>query len=222
MSRAELFHQLASDLNGNGIEFGAGGLPFPVLPHVSIRYADRNTVEQLRDRNYFGDRELVTPALLSDLETMEGIEDDSLDFIIASHVIEHTCNPLLALQNGYRKLRQGGKFLLIVPDKPATFDRDRELTSLEHLILDYQHPSRERDWEHYVEFMTKSFPQPDPVAAAKGPFDLKTDIHFHTWTFESFAETIEYARRELSPWREVWSLPRLSADDIEFYFVLTK
>jgi SAM-dependent methyltransferase len=222
MLRAELLHQIASGLNGSGVEFGAGALPFPVLPHVTVRYADRNTLEQLQVRNYFGDREMVTPALLSDLENMQGIEDESLDFIIASHVIEHTASPLLAIERAYKKLRKGGKLVLIVPDKPVTFDKDRELTSLEHLIEDYREPSRQRDWDHYVEFFTKAFPQPDPIAAAQGPFDGNHDIHFHTWTFESFAQMIEYVRHEMCPWSDVWTHPRLSKDDIEFYFVLTK
>ena len=222
MNRGEMFQQLSSGLRGNGVEFGAGNSPFPVPPHVSIRYADRNTVNELRKRKYFGDSELVAPELFSDLETMDGLDDESLDFIIASHVIEHTSNPLLALRNAYWKLRVGGKFVLIVPDKPVTFDRDRELTTLDHLILDYQDPSRDRDWHHYVEFFAKAFPQPDPEAAAKGPFELKDDIHFHTWTYETFSETVAFVRREISPWTEVWSHPRLSADDIEFYFVLTK
>ena len=107
MNRGDLLQQMASSLNGSGVEFGAGGSPFPVPSTLSIRYADRNTVDNLRERKYFGDSEMVTPALLSDLETMEGIEDDSLDFIIASHVIEHTSNPLLALRSAYRKLALG-------------------------------------------------------------------------------------------------------------------
>jgi SAM-dependent methyltransferase len=222
MNRTEMLQQLSLQLFGTGVEFGAGSSPFPVPPGVIVRYADRNTVAQLRDRKYFGDSSLIDPEFCSDLETMEGIAPDSLDFIIASHVIEHTRSPLRAMQQAYRSLRQGGKFVLVVPDKEVTFDRDRALTDLDHLISDFEAPSRDKDWHHYVEFFAKAFPQPDPVSAAKGPFEANHDIHFHTWTYETFADMTTYAQSSISPWSAIWSHPRLSSQDIEFYFVLTK
>lgn len=222
MTRLQFLENLASQLYGSGIEFGAGNSPFPLPPNVSIGYADRNTIAELKERKYFGDSPLITPTLRSDLETMEGIDDESVDFIIASHVIEHTRNPLRALQQAYRKLRSSGTCILVIPDKEVTFDRDRPITDLSHLIEDFEDPSRERDWLHYVEFFEKAFPQPDPVAAAQGPFEEKHDIHFHTWTFESFAQMLTYARKSISPWSSVWSHRRLSPQDIEFYYVLTK
>ena len=164
-----MLQSLSSRLSGEGVEFGAGCSPFPVPAGVRVRHADRNTVAQLQAREYFGDLPVVTPELQSDLESMDAIEDDSLDFIIASHVIEHTRSPLRALQQAYRKLRRGGQFLLVVPDKEVTFDRERALTDLAHLILDFHSPSRERDWHHYVEFFEKAFPKPDPAAAAIVP-----------------------------------------------------
>ena len=112
--------------------------------------------------------------------------------------------------------------VLVIPDKHVTFDRDRPVTTLEHLIADYTRPSRERDWEHYIEFFTKCFPQPDPLHSAGGVFERGDDIHFHVWTYESFQEMVQYARQKLQPWSSVWSQRRLSDQDIEFYFVLTK
>jgi hypothetical protein len=46
-----------------------------------------------------------------------------VDFIIGSHVIEHTPNPIKALRNGYRNFRTGGRLLLVLPDKNVTFTR---------------------------------------------------------------------------------------------------
>ncbi len=221
-ARLEFLAAIGRDLSGQGIEFGAGGNPFPIGAACRIRYADRNSGAQLRERNYFGESPIVESDLLADFETMEGLEFESLDFIIASHVIEHTPNPLRALESAYLRLRRGGRLVLVVPDKTVTFDRDRALTPLDHVILDYTHPSRERDWPHYVEFFAKAFPQPDPARAAEYPYRQGDDIHYHVWTYESFGEFIEYVRREMRAWTSVWSHPRLSEQDIEFYFVLTK
>jgi SAM-dependent methyltransferase len=231
-SRPDMREYLSSQLHGQGIEFGAGNSPFPIPPTVKVLYADRSSVAELHERKVF-DSEVVPLDLLSDLEAMPGIDEGSLDFIIASHVIEHTTNPLLALKSAYLKLRSGGKFLIVIPDKAATFDRTRALTPLSHIIWDFEQPSRERDFEHYVDFFTHAFPQPDPVAAALGPFEMNHDIHFHTWTYESFGEMVSYARETVSPWSEVWSHPRLPGpdiegrqkiwyEDLEFYFLLVK
>ena len=221
MTRQELLAQIASRLSGSGVEFGAGAYPFPATG-CHVRFADRNTQTELRDRKYFGDAKLIEPDLISDLETMDGISDNSLNFIIASHVIEHTRNPLLALENAYRKLRHGGQFVLVVPDMVVTFDRDRQLTPLEHLTLDYADPSNERDFHHYVEFFEKSFPQPDPLESARSVHERGDDIHFHTWTYESFQDMVKYSLRSISPWVDTWYHPRLSDQDIEFYAVLRK
>jgi hypothetical protein len=213
---------LASRLSGSGIEFGAGHSPFPVKPGCEVVLADRNTPEELTKRGYFGDYALAVPHLISDLEQMEGIVDASVDFIIASHVIEHTRNPLGALRQAYLKLRPSGQFVLVVPDMTVTFDKNRTLTPLDHLILDDVQPSSERDFNHYVEFFELAFPQENPVQAARNVFELGHDIHFHTWTYESFLQTVEYSRAAISPWSAVWSQPRLTDQDIEFYVVLTK
>lgn len=159
-SRSDLLAAVGQMLSGSGIEFGAGASPFPIGKSCEIRYADRNSNDQLRERKYFGESPLVSPHIQADFETMDGIPFESADFIIASHVIEHTSNPLRALQSAYETLRPCGRLVLAklgVPDKTVTFDKNRPLTTLEHLLADYTRPSRERDWEHYIEFFSKSF-----------------------------------------------------------------
>ncbi len=43
--------------------------------------------------------------------------DETLDFICASHLIEHIKDPVQAIEDWFKKLRQGGLLLLIVPHK---------------------------------------------------------------------------------------------------------
>ncbi len=215
--------EMAGMLRGTGVEFGAGANPFPGLDHCNVRYADRWTEDALKSRKYFGDNPLTASDLISDLEEMDGIEDESLDFVVASHVIEHTRNPAKALLQAHRKLKDGGQLVLIVPDKPATFDRNRTLTTFEHILADYHMPSRERDFEHYLEFFTHCFPQDDPVSAAKSTWEIGDDIHFHTWTFESFGDMARQLEKRIScEWSRIWSHPRLSEKEYEFYYVLEK
>jgi SAM-dependent methyltransferase len=218
----------ASRLSGKGIEVGAAASPFPVPLHCSVEYADICSPAAIKDKLYPGQNlhTLVEPTWITDLEKLEGIEDNSLDFIVACHVIEHVRNVLLALENAYNKLHVGGSLVLVVPDKDRTFDKQRELTTLEHLILDYQNPSSERDKEHYVEFYKLAFTtEPEKLyEKVDKSFHEKGDIHYHTFTYDSFALIIDYVCKNISPWSSVWSQPTLSnpTEDIEFYFVLTK
>jgi SAM-dependent methyltransferase len=133
----------------------------------------------------------------------------SLDFVIACQVIEHTHSPLRVFERVYRTLRPGGRLLLVVPDTLLTFDAPREATSLDHLREDYANWSPEKDTLHYVEFYSKAFVTPidelyDRVRTA---IATRHDIHFHTWTYESFQDTVEYSRQEISPWRHVLVAP---------------
>lgn len=47
---------------------------------------------------------------------------ESLDLIIASHVIEHTRTPQKVLEKVYKKMRDGGLLVFVVPDRTKTND----------------------------------------------------------------------------------------------------
>lgn len=110
-----------------------------------------------------------------------------------------------------------------MPDITRTFDKVRELTTLEHLLADYNEPSEDRDILHYFDFFGKVMNVPEAALGEFVPAAIREgrDLHFHTWTYQSFGEMVECSRRAMSPWRSVWSQP--SVDDwLEFYFVLQK
>ena len=70
-------------------------------------------------------------------------------------------NPIGALVNWLRVVRDGGLVYLIVPDKRRTFDRLRVRTTLAHLVLDYERPSAERDFEHFLDYARVRAPRHD-------------------------------------------------------------
>ena len=63
--------------------------------------------------------------------------DESQDFIVSSHVLEHFPNPIKALLEWDRLLRPGGIIFMIVPHKERTFDCDKARTPLAHVVDDY-------------------------------------------------------------------------------------
>lgn len=62
------------------------------------------------------------------------IKDESQDFVISSHVLEHFPDPIKALNEWYRVIKKGGYIFAIVPHKERTFDKDRTRTTLKELI----------------------------------------------------------------------------------------
>ena len=62
------------------------------------------------------------------------LPDNSQDFVVSAHVIEHFPDPIKALREWYRLIRPGGYIFMIVPHKERTFDKDEPRTTLRELI----------------------------------------------------------------------------------------
>jgi hypothetical protein len=106
-----------------------------------------------------------------------------------------------------------------------TFDNKRILTTLKHLIEDYESPSNERDREHYEEFYTKAFEIPSDANIKDYSAQKQNeggDLHYHTWTFDSFSQLVDWQVKNTG-WTVSFYHPTLPGkDNIEFYFVLVK
>jgi len=63
------------------------------------------------------------------------LADNSVDYVVSSHVLEHFPDPVKAMKEWFRVVRTGGYILAIVPHKDRTFDKDRDRTRLLELIL---------------------------------------------------------------------------------------
>jgi SAM-dependent methyltransferase len=217
----------ASTISGTGLEFGAGASPFPVPLDCNVLFADIFSYDSLKEHLYPGQDSynLVRPDYVTDIKTLKGISDESLNFIVTCHVIEHTNNPIAALDSCHRALKPGGALVLVVPDMTKTFDSGRELTALDHLIEDYRSPSMDRDLLHYKEFYDKSLPITSNVNKMEFIIQKQKeggDIHYHTWTYKSFEELILW-HADKNKWFIEFSHPTLSgSENIEFYFQLIK
>ena len=73
--------------------------------------------------------------------------DDSVDFVLASHVIEHFPDPIAALLEWRRVARR--VIVLVVPHRDRTFDRERELTPLAELIERHAEGLRSDEDRHW-------------------------------------------------------------------------
>lgn len=90
---------------------------------------------------------------ISEATDLSFIPDASYDFLLSSHMLEHSANPLRALYEWQRVLKVGGTLFLVLPHKDGTFDRRRPVTPLEHLIQDFERGTGEDDLTHLPEIL---------------------------------------------------------------------
>src|SRR5690349_4069177 len=88
----EIRLQLANrHLAGEGIEIGALHKPLPLPSGAAVRYVDRMSVRDLRSHYpELAGWKLVEPHIIDNGETLATVPDNSVDFVIANHFIEHT------------------------------------------------------------------------------------------------------------------------------------
>jgi len=91
--------------------------------------------------------------IIADASELFKIKDCSYDIVLNSHVIEHIANPIKALLEWKRVLKDNGTLVMIVPHKDGTYDHKRPITKLEHLIEDYNTNISENDTTHFHEVL---------------------------------------------------------------------
>ena len=142
-------------LTGDGIDVGALHEPAPLTTARRVRYVDAMTREEAIKRfPEIDEARLVTPDFICNLDRDPlPFPNDSLDFVVFSHVIEHVSNPVRVIGDIFRVLRAGGRTLIAAPDKRFTFDRTRAVTPVQMLLEDFLEHRMDVPDERYLDFL---------------------------------------------------------------------
>jgi len=186
---------LSSFLRGRGVEIGGLWRKFKVSRNARVWYLDRLSLDDLSKHYSEINAPIVAPDIVADAEDLP-LRD--LDFVIASHVLEHLPSPLKALRSWYDALKSGGRLLLKIPDKRFTFDHRRARTSLNHLIDEYADPGSIDVRAHYAQWVEHV--QGKPLNTPEFDHELQSlmaerySIHFHVWIDRDIQEIVDYTR----------------------------
>jgi SAM-dependent methyltransferase len=209
-------------LRGEGIEIGALHIPLPVPITARVRYVDRMSEAELRQQ-YPGlsDRRFVRVDIVDDGESLKTILDASQDFVIANHFLEHCRNPIGALRNMLRVLKEEGILYLCIPDKRYTFDIDRPVTPIEHLLRDDEEGPEWSKRQHFEEWARLVDKVPESEVAAKTAQLIETDysIHYHVWTQAEILELLSTLQDRL---RFTFDVELFLKRDYEVVLILRK
>lgn len=177
-----LAHSLLDGLNG--LEIGPAA-------HNPFGLKTRN-VELMESRDFYASVQKnvmgVTPPNVDIWASADSIPipDQSEDFILSSHVVEHLPNVIAAFVEWDRIVKNGGYVFMIVPlpwALPA--DKDRELTSFEHFIED-----------HRQHLTIETHPVEGVPGGKMG--------HYHTFTADSLLQVVKWMRQyKLCDWELV-------------------
>jgi SAM-dependent methyltransferase len=219
-------------IRGQGIEIGALNAPLLVRDGVHVRYVDRAPIEVLRDHyRELGGQPLVSPSIIGHANDLSALSDDSVDFVIANHLVEHLEDPIGGLQEMLRVVRPGGTLLMALPDPRVTFDVDRALTTAEHVVDEFRNGTQHTRQSHFEDWVDKAEPHVEWMQQAgvgTGPprvrelMEMDYSIHFHVWRPDTFLVFIVAAMTEANLELELVDFePRLH-QDTEYIFVFSK
>jgi SAM-dependent methyltransferase len=210
-------------LQGRGLELGPLHRPLPTHPGMRMTYVDRADQETLKQQFPAVAKDVMPVDVIDDAETLATVEPGSFDFLVAAHVIEHMRNPIGAIVNWLRAVREGGHVYLIVPDKRRTFDRLRVRTTLAHMVLDYEQPSRERDFEHFLDYAVFAHHAmiDQAIGEATRLRDIDYSIHFHVFLPQDVVQLVEWIDSHVTR-VTVAEGPSLSPASEEFHLLLRK
>lgn len=177
---------------GSGIELGAAahnsfGLPkcLNVAPFGPDEESDFELYKagQIQLCGYYAEVDIAATA-----DHMPEIKDDSLDYVLSSHVLEHLPNLIEGLAECNRKLKVGGIFFAIVPLRDALpSDAGRTITPFSHFVEDYEQGVTV---DNHID--PEGLTQP-----RRG--------HYHVFTPDSFDEVVQWCNQNLSGfgWEQV-------------------
>lgn len=142
MSRKENLLKGLDVRNAIGLEIGPLASPVVSKQEGVIYYVDYADAEFLRNR-YKDDPNVDTSKIASidaiwgERSLKEAMDGRSVDYVIASHVVEHVPDLVTWLSELHSVLRPDGQVRLVVPDKRYTFDYLRQVSRLSDILAAY-------------------------------------------------------------------------------------
>lgn len=196
---------------GTGIEIGALHAPMSFDKNkAQVLYVDRLPKEDLYlQYPEFRKYDIVGADIVDNGTELSTIVDNSYDFCISNHVLEHIEDPIKALLAWVRVIKPGGILYLSVPLPNNMHDKNRQTTTISHIINDYdlsrinKEVYEKQRYDHFLEFVqstTNNDQSNDHFI--KNETDkliaINYSIHFHVFTEEILFQMIDFVSKMMN------------------------
>lgn len=205
--------------NGVGLEIGGPSSVFgvkgivPVYPVAkkinNINFSNHTTWEDkvIEGNSFkFNEHDEIEPGYqyIGEAANLDFVKDFSYDFVLSSHCIEHLANPIQGLSEWVRVLKNDGLLVLVVPHKDGTFDHLRPVTTLGHLVDDFNRNIDEGDLTHLDEILSLHDLGRDPCAGDIHTFRERSKknkenrcLHHHVFDTQLTVQLVNYINLQI-------------------------
>lgn len=210
---------------GSGLEIGAYHNPFPFSKsRASMTYVDKRSYDDLikmrnEDPNLSNFLNVAPVDIVDCGETLGLIADNTYDFVVSSHQLEHCFCPITALLNQMRVIKPGGVGIFILPNHNNPIDKNRQITTIGHLVDHYvKAPECPDRYDHFIEYLSivDGLKDLELSKRAHECIDNHSDIHFHVFDQTLIVDMIQWSNDK------DFKLELFSFEGHEIFFILRK
>lgn len=196
--------------NKNAIEIGG---PSRLFRTIFPLYQDVNSLDGVnfstntiwegciqsgKNYKYYGRK--VGHQYISDAIDLKSIKSNTYDVLLSSNCLEHIANPLKAISEWRRIMRNNAAFVLVLPNKEGNFDHNRPVTTFQHILDDYINDTSEADLTHLEETLELHDLSMDPSAGSLENFKNRSldnfnnrTLHHHVFDLSLIKEMLNYS-----------------------------
>lgn len=163
--------------NKYGVEIGGPSSTGHVIYQHAISIDNvifsKNTLWSSHEDDYYYDNKKGT-VIVNDAVNITNVSNNNYDFVFSSHSLEHIANPLKAISEWLRIVKNEGHIIIVVPEKSSCFDHNREYSKFSTLLTQYQKNVDEDDLSTLREILSLHDLCMDPPAGTFEQFVVRS------------------------------------------------
>jgi len=144
-------------LNKFGLEIGGpsstGYILYKNAANIDNVVFSNNTVWKNHTDKYNFYPNKTGNVFINDAVNISPVKNECYDFVFSSHSLEHIANPLKAINEWLRVVKNDGYIIIIVPEKSECFDHKRNYSKFSTLLSQYEKNTGEDDLSTLTEIL---------------------------------------------------------------------
>ncbi len=181
--------------NKKGLEIGGPSIRNGQLIYNNNLNLDNTILDEKFRIEKYTNNNFYNKIYLNDNIDLFSINDKIYDFVFSSNCLEHIANPIKAIKESLRVLKNEGFLIIIVPDKKYTFDHYRRYSQFKEIKEAFENNIKEDDLSKLEEILKKHDLSRDRI---NSKFDIFKEkclnnfqtriIHHFVYNFDLFKE----------------------------------
>jgi SAM-dependent methyltransferase len=200
-----MLNKILTEITNNkfGVEIGGpsgtGTIIYENVISMDNVIFSKNTIWSNHTDEYYYYNNKKGKVIINDAVNISNVGNECYDFVFSSHSLEHIANPLKAIKEWLRIIKNEGTITLVVPEKSHCFDHRREYSKFSTILSQYQKDVGEDDLYTLPEILLKhdlslDLPAGDIVNFAKRSLDNFNNrcLHHYVYNDELLMEICKY------------------------------